>query len=228
MGKYKMTGQPIKETNCMSAETATTTASSDKARRGPKPKLDTRENLIRAGTRLLHETGYSATGIKDIVDAAKVPKGSFYNHFPSKEAFGAEALDFYFGRGLPVMREMLGDEGVPPLDRLKIYFDQRIQRFAASGFVRGCLMGNLSLEVADHSALIRERLTSHFQVWAQLFEDCIAQAQAAGSVRNNLPAALLAQYLLDSWEGALIRMRVEKSVAPLERFVAVTFKSLLI
>lgn len=212
----------------MSTQTPTTTSTADKVRRGPKPKPDTRENLIRAGTRLLHQTGYSATGVKDIVDAAKVPKGSFYNHFTSKEAFGADVVDFYFGRGLPVMREMLGDQGVPPLDRLKTYFDQRIQWFASSGFVRGCLMGNLSLEVADQSTLIRERLAMHFQVWSQLFEDCIAQAQAAGSVRNALPAPLLAQYLLDSWEGALLRMRVEKSIAPLERFVAVTFKSLLV
>lgn len=215
----------------MSTRTATSTAAAapaDKGRRGPKPKPDTRDNLIRVGTRLLHETGYSATGIKDIVDAAKVPKGSFYNHFPSKEAYGAEVVDFYFGRGLPIMRDMLGDTTVPPLDRLKTYFDQRIQWFTSSGFVRGCLMGNLSLEVADQSGLIRERLATHFQVWSQLFEDCIAQAQAAGSVRNTLPAALLAQFLLDSWEGALVRMRVEKSVAPLERFVAVTFKSLLV
>ena len=212
----------------MSIQTADPNATAGKARRGPKPKPDTRENLIRAGTRLLHEAGYSATGIKDIVDAAKVPKGSFYNHFPSKEVFGAEAVDFYFGRGLPVMREMLGDAAVPPLDRLKTFFDQRIQWFAASGFVRGCLMGNLSLEVADQSGLIRARLATHFQVWSQLFEDCIAQAQTAGAVRNTLPAPLLAQFLLDSWEGALLRMRVEKTVAPLERFVAVTFGSLLV
>ena len=70
------------------------------ARRGPKPNPNTRENLIRVGVGMLHESGYAATGIKEIVDAAGVPKGSFYNHFESKEAFGKEVVDFYFGNGL--------------------------------------------------------------------------------------------------------------------------------
>lgn len=198
------------------------------ARRGPKPKPDTRDNLIRAGTKLVHEGGYSATGIKDIVDAAKVPKGSFYNHFPSKEAFGAELVDAYFDRGLPSLRELLTNDQVAPLERLEAYFRLRAQHFKASGFVRGCMLGNLSLEVADQSSLIRDRLAAHFRTWSQLFEDCIAEAQHSGAIRNPMPARLLAQYLLDSWEGALLRMRVEKSEAPLERFTEVVFGGLLV
>lgn len=198
------------------------------ARRGPKPKPDTRDNLISVGTKLVHQGGYSATGIKDIVDAAKVPKGSFYNHFPSKEAFGAELVDAYFERGLPSLRELLGEEGVDPLERLKRYFQLRTEYFERTGFVRGCMLGNLSLEVADQSPMIRERLAAHLQTWSRLFEDCIAEAQRSGAIRNPMPARLLAQYLLDSWEGALLRMRVEKSKAPLERFAEVVFGSLLI
>jgi TetR/AcrR family transcriptional repressor of nem operon len=199
-----------------------------KPRRGPKPKSDTRDNLVRAGARLLHQTGYAATGVKDIVDAAQVPKGSFYNHFDSKEAFGAEVVDFYFGRGLPDLRTALTDSTVPPLARLKTFFEQRVQRFESGGHLRGCMMGNLSLEVADHSAIIRERLALHFQTWGQLFEGCIAEAQASGALRNPLSPAVLAHYLLDSWEGALVRMRVDKSGAPLQRFLEVTFTSLLV
>jgi TetR/AcrR family transcriptional repressor of nem operon len=201
--------------------------SAEKPRRGPKPRPETRENLLRTGVRLLHGTGFAATGIKEIVDAAQVPKGSFYNHFPSKEAFGAEAVDFYFGRGLPGLRELLTDPSVPPLERLRAYFTSRTQRFQESGHVRGCMLGNFSLEVADQSDVIRARLSAHFQTWASLFEHCIAQAQAAGVIRNPLPADLLAGFLLDSWEGALLRMRAEKSTAPLERFAAVAFQSIL-
>lgn len=197
-------------------------------RRGPKPRPDTRDNLVRAGTRLLHETGYAATGVKDIVDAAQVPKGSFYNHFASKEAFGAEVVDFYFGQSLPELRRRLTDPDVPPLVRLRAFFEQRAQRFGDGGHAQGCMMGNLSLEVADHSDVIRERLARHFQTWGQLFESCIAQAQAEGAMRSPLPASVLANYLLDSWEGALLRMRADKSGAPLERFIEVTFSTLLV
>src|ERR1700722_6945091 len=66
------------------------------AKRGPKPKPDTYDNLVQAGLRLLHAEGYAATGIQSIVESVNVPKGSFYNHFASKEAFGAEGMDASF------------------------------------------------------------------------------------------------------------------------------------
>lgn len=198
------------------------------ARRGPRPNPHTRDNLIRIGARMLHETGYTATGIKEIVDAVQVPKGSFYNHFESKEAFGAEVVDYYFGSGLPELRVLLENADVPPVERLRGYFDERIRGFKAAGYVRGCMMGNLSLEVADHSAPIRDRLAAHFSTWSGLFEACIAEAQETGAIGNRLPAALLAQFLLNSWEGALLRMRVEKSDAPLKTFTEVAFGSILV
>lgn len=177
---------------------------------------------------MLHETGYAATGIKEIVDEAEVPKGSFYNHFESKEAFGKEVVDFYFDQGLTELRALFENEAVPPLARLRTYFDRRLQSFQATGYVRGCLLGNLSLEVADHSALIRDSLATHFKTWSGLFEACIAEAQKTGAISNGLPASLLAQFLLNSWEGALLRMRADKSDVPLREFINVVFSSLLV
>lgn len=198
------------------------------ARRGPKPNPHTRDNLIQVGARIFHETGYAATGIKDIVDAAEVPKGSFYNHFESKENFGKEVVDYYFDSGLANLRARLENDDIPPLERLRTYFDDRIRGFQATGYVRGCMLGNLSLEVADHSVCIRERLAAHFRTWSGLFEGCIAEAQKTGAIDNRLPAPLLAQFLLNSWEGALLRMRVVKSDAPLKEFVEVVFGSILV
>jgi TetR/AcrR family transcriptional repressor of nem operon len=177
---------------------------------------------------MLHEAGYTATGIKDIVDAAEVPKGSFYNHFASKEAFSEEVIDFYFDSGLVELRALLCNDSIPPLERLRTYFEERIRGYRAAGYVRGCMLGNLSLEVADHSASIRNRLAVHFRTWSGLFEECIAEAQNTGAIANRLPAPLLAQFLLNSWEGALLRMRVEKSDAPLNEFAEVVFGSLLL
>lgn len=198
------------------------------ARRGPKPRPHTRDNLIHAGMQMLHEAGYAATGIKDIVDAANVPKGSFYNHFDSKETFGKEVVDVYFNSGLAELKGLFEDQTIRPLDRLRTYFDQRIQTFQSAGYVRGCLMGNLSLEVADHSTAIRDSLATNFRTWSRLFEACIAEAQHSGAISNRLPASLLAQFVLNSWEGALLRMRADKSDLPLREFTEVIFKSLLV
>jgi len=53
--------------------------------------------LVEAGLDLLHRRGFSATSVADIAEAAGVPKGSFYNHFKSKDDFGSAVLDLYFG-----------------------------------------------------------------------------------------------------------------------------------
>ncbi|MEC9433152.1 MAG: TetR family transcriptional regulator C-terminal domain-containing protein [Pseudomonadota bacterium] len=204
------------------------TTAQDAPRRGPKPNPRTRDNLVRAGLAGFHERGFNATGIKEIVDAASVPKGSFYNHFDGKEAFAAEVVDLYFGRGLADMSALLNDASLPPMDRLRAYFERRTESFVAAGFKGGCLMGNLSLEIADHSPAIRERLAAHFRTWAGLFETCIAEAQASGAIATTTPPAVLAAFLLNSWEGALLRMRVEKSDAPLKDFARVVFGSLLV
>src|SRR5262249_24318548 len=63
----------------------------------PRPGL--REQLLAAGLATFHERGFNATSVQDITDAAGAPKGSFYNHFESKEALAAEAVRRYAERG---------------------------------------------------------------------------------------------------------------------------------
>lgn len=196
-------------------------------RRGPKPKPDTRNNLIEVGLRMIHAEGYSATGIQSIVEGANIPKGSFYNHFASKEAFGAEVIEAYSDRGQEKLREFLCHADLAPLARLERYFDDRIEAFRASNYARGCLLGNFSAEAADHSAPIRDHLARKFDAWSRLIEECVAEAQKQGAIGASIPAAILARFILNSWEGALLRMRVEKSDAPLIEFKRIVFGKLL-
>jgi TetR/AcrR family transcriptional regulator, transcriptional repressor for nem operon len=197
------------------------------ARRGPKPKPGTRDNLVQVGLRMIHAEGYAATGIQGIVEGAGVPKGSFYNYFASKEAFGAEVLDAYFDRSAGKLRTFLDDADAPPLARLEAYFDDRITALATGNYARGCLLGNFSAEAADHSTLIREHLARQFAAWSGIFENCIAEAQQQGAIDDQFPAALLARFIFNSWEGALLRMRAEKSDAPLTEFKEIVFGKLL-
>jgi TetR/AcrR family transcriptional repressor of nem operon len=196
------------------------------AKRGPKPKLDTREKLIQSGILAIHTSGYGGTSIQSIVEMADVPKGSFYNFFPSKEAFAAEVIDAYSNRGQERLRSYLLNQDVAPRARLEAYFDDRIEALRAAQYVRGCLMGNFSAEAADQSVLIREGLTKHFGAWCDLLEACIAEAQKQGEISNQFAASLLAKFVLNSWEGALLRMRAEKSDAPLLDFKEIVFKKL--
>lgn len=197
------------------------------ARRGPRPNPETRSNLIKAGLAMLHAEGYAATGIQSVVEAVNMPKGSFYNHFSSKEAFGAEILDAYFARNEPQLRAFFEDPTVEPLAQLKAYFDDRIEAFRAMGLAKGCLLGNFSAEVVDHSELLRERVATHFESWCGFLERCIAEAQAQGTIGRDLSAAVLSRFILNSWEGALLRMRAERSDRPLLDFRSIVFDKLL-
>lgn len=202
-------------------------ATATSARRGPKPNPHTRADLLKAGVRAFHRGGFNATGVQEIVAEAGVPKGSFYNHFPSKDAFGAEVIDAYFDAAQADLRALLLDPSIPGLDRLERYFSAHTERMTSGGFARGCLLGNLSLEVADHSELMRERLSQKFTAWEGLFAGCIRAAQQDGAIANEADASALAHVLLNSWEGALLRARAEKSREPLDRFRDILFGTLL-
>ena len=184
-----------------------------------------REQILEAGLKTLLEKGFHACGVRDITDAAGAPTGSFYNHFTSKEALGAEIVERY-GRDNS-RRKALRDRTLPPLERLRLHFAGLSQMYAALDYGRGCLLGNFSAELADHSPLVRERLAALFASWTKDIEDAVRDAQADGSVSTRTDPADLAAFLLDAYEGALLRARVEKSGAPLDRFMAIAFTHIL-
>jgi TetR/AcrR family transcriptional regulator, transcriptional repressor for nem operon len=184
-----------------------------------------REQIVEAGLRTFLEQGFNACGVRDITDAAAAPTGSFYNHFASKEALGAEIVERYARENS--RRKALRDKTLPPLERLRRHFAGLNQMYAQLEYGRGCLLGNFSAELADHSPLIRERLAALFGLWTGDIEDAVRDGQADGSISSATDAADLAAFLLDAYEGGLLRARVEKSGAPLDRFVTIAFKSLL-
>lgn len=189
-------------------------------------RSDTREQLLAAGLEALHVSGFNATGVQDIVDAAGVPKGSFYNHFASKDALGAEVVQLYAAKGA-ARRRMLQDTAVAPLVRLRKYFESLNELGIASGYARGCLLGNFSAELSAQSPAIRDCLATAFGDWTASLAAVIAEAQRAGAVPKTLAPEQLATFLIDAWEGAVMRSKVERNRGPLDTFMAVTFSKTL-
>jgi TetR/AcrR family transcriptional repressor of nem operon len=190
-------------------------------------RASNKEQILREGVEVVRRRGFNAAGVRDITTSAGVPQGSFSNHFASKEAFGLEILDRYFADVGTVVDATLRDGQLPPLQRLRTYFDTITDRMEARGWRDGCLIGNLSLESAEHSELLRGRLAEIFGAWRQPFADCLDEAAEAGQVHLDLPALDLADFLLASWQGALLRMKVERSPDPLERFKRIVFSTVL-
>ena len=189
-------------------------------------KPNVREQLLAAGLETLHARGFNATGVQDIVDAAGVPKGSFYNHFASKDALGAEIVQVYAAKA-EVRLRLLQDSSVPPLVRLRTYFEGLNEIGAASNYARGCLLGNFSTELSAQSPAIRDCLRAVFTDWTAAVAIVIAEAQGAGVVPKTIAAASLAGFLIDAWEGAVMRSKLERSRPPLDAFLTVAFAKIL-
>ena len=190
------------------------------------PRPSVKEEIVEAALKVLHLRGFNATGVQDITGAAGVPKGSFYNHFESKEALGAEVLDRYWQDALTGL-DVLKDDSTPPLARLKSYFHGLDQFNRKNKYRPGCMVGNLSTEMSDQSPLIRERLAVILATWTRAIEDCVRQAQADGSLRRDMEAKAIAAFLLNSWEGAVMRTKVDRTRAAYEQFDQIVFKSLV-
>lgn len=163
--------------------------------------------------------------MRDICAAAGAPQGSFTNHFRSKEAFAGEVLDCYFDYLQGLVVQALKDETLTPRERLKRYLEIITRKLERDGWRIGCLIGDLSLEASSHSKRLRKRLDAIFQKWRTPFASCIAAAQSAGEVDSQFDAAELAEFLLASWEGAILRMKVERRPAALERFKSIVFET---
>jgi TetR/AcrR family transcriptional regulator, transcriptional repressor for nem operon len=190
-------------------------------------KPNVKEQIVTAGMTLLHSKGFNATSVQDITEAAGVPKGSFYNHFTSKEELGVEVLQRYSEQAGQV-GALLGESSLPPRERLRKHFDCMVQANVASGFNAGCMLGNFTTELSNQSPAIRRQAQQSFASMGAMLAQAIAQGQRDGSIVNQQAAAELANFTADAWQGAVLRAKAEKDRAPLDRFVDMVLNRILV
>ncbi len=180
---------------------------------------NTRDTIINAGIGIFLEKGYNGAGLKEILDAANVPKGSFYHFFKNKEAFGKEALNYYSEQFTPVLQQFFVESKLSPLARFEAFFAAMTELFNTEKNCKGgCLVGNLAQELADVNDELRQCILQIMQSWSRYFKNNLDAAVKAGELANDTDTQALAEFILNSWEGALLKMKIVESVAPLETF----------
>lgn len=179
----------------------------------------TRLELLQTGLELMIRHSYHGVGINQVLETAGVPKGSFYHYFKSKEDFAEQVLAYYLEQQQAFADGVLASEDLSPYERLKRFFEQIIAYFKGQGFAQGCLMSNLSQELADCNETLRPVLKTGWQVMSEPIERCLAQMDKADIGLAHLSDHEAAIVLLHAWNGAMIHMKVEKSAAPLELFL---------
>jgi TetR/AcrR family transcriptional repressor of nem operon len=187
-----------------------------------RPSL--REKLASSAVDTLHTHGFRGCSIQDITQAAGVPKGSFFNHFENKEDLAIDALRRYLDGSRP---DLLLQEGVQPLQRLKNHFTFLSERLVELGFERGCMLGLFAAEMSREYPRMREELRSVVETWCGAVESVLREAQAAGDIDPRHDPAQLARFLVNAWEGATLRLKITRDRAPIDDFFITSFKVLL-
>ncbi len=189
-------------------------------------KMTNREKLLKVGLRLMHERGLAAS-VRDIVEAAGVPQGSFTNHFVSKEAFCLEVLNLYHDSARKVIERTLRNDSIPPLRRLHFYLDAHADWLKTFGKENGCLYGNFTAETSAHSENVRRRLVEIFDEIRGAIAYCLKAAIKAGELPKKFKCTEVADFILSAMQGAMLLGRGQRSTVPLAYFRNVLFSQVL-
>lgn len=184
----------------------------------------TKQRFLDAGLAMLLQRGYNDLGIQAILEATGSPKGSFYHHFKDKEDFALQVVDEYMTKVHAGLDACLGDESLPPVERVRRFFEMTEMKYREEGYL-GCLLGGVGQELSGVSEVFRRKIDSCLSHIAQRIATCLEQARSRGDIPADSDPQRMASLLVDCWEGAALRSRLRGSAAPLTDMLGFYFRS---
>jgi TetR/AcrR family transcriptional repressor of nem operon len=176
----------------------------------PRRSEATRETLLVLGVKLFATQGYHGTGLKQILDEAGVPKGSFYNYFSSKENFCAETVVHYSDF---LQQQIVQAEGETPVAKLLAIHRDLLAELQQQDAPSGCLLGSLASEIGAAQGQLQTAIGEGFATWNAQYVTLVEQAQAQGLLRNDLSATDLAHIYINQWHGAIEQYLLDRDGA---------------
>jgi TetR/AcrR family transcriptional regulator, transcriptional repressor for nem operon len=189
--------------------------------------LDTRERILEVGAQAIADKSFNSCGLAEILAAAKVPKGSFYHYFQSKEDFGVALIEKASQEYVELLTPIVSDRKKSALKRLRTIFDMSREECVATGAARQCLVPKLALETSQLSETVHAAVKCAYDQWTALLARVIREGQASGEISKDHEPERLASMLVMLWEGATIRMQIDRSLQPVDDCISFLFDSLL-
>ena len=188
----------------------------------PTTKTDTRQSILDTARRIVLAKGYAAVGINEVLADAGVPKGSFYHHFESKDAFGEAMMKSYFDDYFATMDRIVADTAKTSGEHLMQYWQYFYDTQAADNCQGGCLVVKLGAEIADLSEAMRITTMAGTTAIVERLERMITDGVADGSVSVDDSPRATAESLYDLWLGASMIAKIHGNPGQLDRAMAVT------
>ncbi|MBV0932053.1 TetR/AcrR family transcriptional regulator [Marinobacterium weihaiense] len=192
-----------------------------------RPPTHSREELLEIGNTLFQLHGYHGTSLSMILDACGVSRGSFYNYFGGKEHFAIEVIEHYHPLEIDRWNSEFAQLEGSHAAKLERMMHKLIEEFSMSHERIGCLLANLSGEMALASQAFRDAIRNAIQRVIHAITEDMRLCQEEGSVRTDLKPEQLAWLLWDYWQGALLRMKTENNREPLYQAVDMLWHRLL-
>ena len=190
----------------------------------PVKESSSREKLISATMQLMSSRGFESMGIHSILEAAGVTKSNFYYHFKSKEELCLAALDelsdYFFSM---FVDPILLDAKLSPKKRLHKLIDFFKQKMSESECCGGCPFVNLSAETADFHPAFRERITRHYQEYADRIAKCYEEGVKKGEFTKKIKPQQAAQMIMSLMNGTMLMSKVQKDPSVIEMNTSTLF-----
>jgi len=185
---------------------------------------DTQQKLLEQGMAMLLRHGYNDLGVAALLEKTRIPKGSFYHHFSSKEDFAIQVIDLYLKQVHQGLDQCLGDQSVPPLERVRGFFEGTVQKYRGEGYL-GCLLGGLGQELSGVSETFRRKVEQCFNEISGRIATTLQEAVDNGDLPRGTDPQKMAELLVNCWEGAALRMRLRRDPAPLMEMLDFYFRA---
>ncbi|MFI4913252.1 MAG: TetR/AcrR family transcriptional regulator [Sedimentisphaeraceae bacterium JB056] len=190
-------------------------------------KQNKKNDIINASIGLMHLRGYNGTSVKDITDIAGIPKGSFYNYFKDKEHYAVDALNYFFFELFNNYTSILIDKNLKPLERINKFFKSLISLLEKQDLKLGCFIGNITQEMGNTSELISDTVAKiHSELETMIYNNLI-EAYENKTLKKELDLKVLASFIVNSWQGTLLRTKVTNDQTILNAFYTVLNEDLL-
>lgn len=184
--------------------------------------ITTKERILDAAESIMLEKSYHSVGLNEILKAVKVPKGSFYHYFSSKEQFGVELLQHYCADSTAFKKRVLlsTTPQADPYERLFTYLEGTVLKSTACEGRCPCLVVKLASEISDLSEAMRQVLADATKEWIGVYEELIREGIAKKKMNAKLNPATTATLIHDLWNGAMQRAATCRCVGPLREAIA--------
>lgn len=183
---------------------------------------DVRQHILKTAQLIISGKGFSAVGLNEILQASKVPKGSFYHYFQSKESFGEALLHTYFEEYMGYLELILTRPGSNMAERLMNYWMFWLDTQGNSDPKDKCLAVKLAAEVSDLSEPMRVTLEQGTNAIIARVARAIEEGMREESLPDQADAQGMAATLYQLWMGASLRAKITRDRAPLESALTAT------